>query len=88
MFNRIYKLEEDLEYPQNLHYEHSDYLLAPEKINVQREWLPDYFLKLMNEHNIIVGSIKKLVPNVMPENNYVTHYRTLHRLRSEIKKGA
>ena len=33
----------------------------------------------MNEHNIIVGSIKKLVPNVMPENNYVTHYRTLQQ---------
>ena len=26
-----YILEVDLEYPKNLHYEHSDYSLAPEK---------------------------------------------------------
>ena len=32
----------------------------------------------MNEHHIVVGSIKKLAPNVMPKNNYVIHYRDLH----------
>ena len=30
-----YILEEDLEYPKNLHHEHNDYLLAPEKITIQ-----------------------------------------------------
>ena len=31
-----YMLEVDLEYPKNLHYEHSDYPLAPQKINRQK----------------------------------------------------
>ena len=29
-----YVLEVDLEYPKNLHYEHNDYPLAPEKLNI------------------------------------------------------
>ena len=33
----------------------------------------------MNEHNIKIESIKKLVPNVMPKNIYVIHYRNLQQ---------
>ena len=33
----------------------------------------------MNEFNIKIGSIKKLVPNVMPQNNSVIHYRNLRQ---------
>ena len=32
-----YFLEVDLDYPENLHTEHGDYSLAPEKINVKEE---------------------------------------------------
>ena len=72
-----YVLEVDLEYPKNLHYEYSDYLLAPQKINIQKEWLSDYCLEIVHEHNVIVASIKKLTPNLMRKNNYVIHYRNL-----------
>ena len=41
-------LEVDLEYARNLHYEHSDYPLAPEKINRQKEWLSDDCLEIAN----------------------------------------
>ena len=34
-----YILEEDLEYPKNLHHEHNDYLLAPEKITIQNIYI-------------------------------------------------
>ena len=33
-----YIVEVDLQYPQKLHNEQSDFSLAPEKINIQKEW--------------------------------------------------
>ena len=47
-----YILEVDLEYLQELHYIHNGYPLAPEKINILKEWLSDYCLKISNAHNI------------------------------------
>ena len=64
-----YILEIDLEYPKELHLEHSDYPLATEKINIQKKWLSDYCLEIANEHNITTGSIKKLVTNLMNKSN-------------------
>ena len=74
-----YMLEVDLEYPKNLHYEHSDYPLAPQKINRQKEWLSDYCLEIANEHNIKIGSTKKLVKNLIDKDNYVIYYRNLQQ---------
>ena len=74
-----YILEVDLEYPKNLHYEHSDYPLASEKINIQKEWLSDYCSDIVNENNITKQSIKELVPNVMNKNNYLIHDRNLQQ---------
>ena len=39
-----YILEVDLEYPKKLHDSHNAYLLAPESLIVQREWMSDYQL--------------------------------------------
>ena len=50
--------------PNKLHLEHSNYPLAPEKINIQKEWLSDYHLEIANEHNVNIGTVKKLVPIV------------------------
>ena len=74
-----YVLEVDLEYPQKLYDIQNDYLLAPEKINIPKEWLSDYCLKIANVHNITTGTVKKLVPNLMNKNNYVIHYRNLQQ---------
>ena len=74
-----YILQVDLEYPKNLHYEHNDYPLAPEKIKIQKEWLSNYCLKIANEHNISTGTNKKLVTDLMDKNNYVIYYRNLQR---------
>ena len=66
-----YIVEVDLQYPQKLHNEQSDFSLAPEKINIQKEWQSDYCLEIVNEHNITTGTAKKLVTNLMDKNNYM-----------------
>ena len=74
-----YILEVDLEYPQELHDIHNDYPLAPEKINIPKEWLSKYCLKIASVYNITTGIVTKLVPNLMNKNNYVIHYRNLQQ---------
>ena len=58
-----------------IHHHHiqNDYPLAPEKINIQQEWLCNYCLNIANTRNIPIGSVKKFVPNLMNKNNYVIH---------------
>ena len=78
-----------MEYPQELHDIQNDYPLAPEKINIPKEWLSDYCLKIANVHNIPTGTVKKLVLNLMNKNNYVIHYRNLQqclKLAVKLKK--
>ena len=85
-----YILEVDLEYPKNLHYEHNDYPIELEKINIQKEWLSNYCLEIANEHNISTGTTKKLATNLMDKNNYLIYYRNLQQcleLRMKVKKN-
>ena len=84
-----YAIEVDLEYPQGLHDIHNDYPLALEKINISKEWLSKYCLKIASIHNINTGTVKNLVPNLMNKNNYVINYRNLQQcleLRLKLKK--
>ena len=67
-------LEVDLEYPQKSHDIHNDYSITPEKINIPKEWLSKYCLKIASVHNITTGAVKKLVSDLMNKNNYVIHY--------------
>ena len=54
-------LEVDSEYSKNLHYEHNDYPLAPEKIKIQKEWLSNYCLGL--QMNIILVQEQPKISN-------------------------
>ena len=69
----------DFEYPKEVHDIHNDYPLAPEKINIQKEWLSDYCSEIANEQNITIVSVKKLVTNIKDKNNYLIHYRNLQQ---------
>ena len=70
-------LEVDLEYPHDLHDLHNDYPLAPEKILVTDDMLSNYCKNLKERGNISSGRVKKLVPNLLPKEKYVLHYRNL-----------
>ena len=72
-----YFLEVHLGYPENLHEEHSDYPMAPEKIKIKTKWLSPYSLENANKFDIKTENINELAPNLMSKNNYVVHYRNL-----------
>ena len=72
-----------------MHDIHNDYPLAPEKINMPKEWLSDYSLETANAHNNTTGTVRKLVPNLINKNNYVIYYRNLQQcleLEMKLKK--
>ena len=72
-----YFFEVDLEYPDELHELHNDYLLAPEKLAVSSNMLSKYCKKIADKYGIKVGDIKKLIPNLGSKTEYVLHYRSL-----------
>ena len=71
-------LEVDHEYPKELRELHNDYPLAPDKIEIKREMLFEYQLKIADYHNIAIGNVKKLVPNFFDKEKYVIHYENLN----------
>ena len=52
----------DLEYPKELRELYNDYPLVPDKIEIKREMLSDYQLKIADLYNISIGNVEKLVP--------------------------
>ena len=69
--------EVHLEYPKELRELHNDYRLAPDKIEIKREMLSDYRLKIADHYNIPIGNVKKIVPNLFNKEKYVIHYENL-----------
>ena len=67
----------DLEYPKESRDLHNDYPLAPNKIEIKREMLSEYQLKIANFYKISIRTVKKLVPNFFDKEKYVLHYENL-----------
>ena len=72
-----YILEVDFVYPDRLHVIHSDYPLAPEKIEISSAMLSEYCSHIAYKYGINVGGVKKLVPNLGDKVKYIVHYRNL-----------
>ena len=63
-------LEVDLEHPKELRELHNDYPLAPYVIEIKREMLSEYQLKIANLYNFPIGNTS----NFFDKENYVLHY--------------
>ena len=72
-----YILEVDLEYCKKLHNLHNDYPLFSEKVEVKYGMLSKYCKDIVDWHNIKVGGVKKLIPNLYDKIKYVVHYKNL-----------
>ena len=82
-------LEVYLEYPKELRELHNDYPLSLVKIEIKREMLSNYQLKIADLYNIPISNVKKLVPNFFVKEKYVIHYENLplyFRLGLKLKK--
>ena len=72
-----YILKVDLENHDELHVLHNNHSLAPEKLAIPYDMLPDYCKKIADDYVIKVGDVKKLIPNLGEKTNYVLHYRNV-----------
>ena len=71
-----YILEVDLKYTDILHDLHSDYPLAPEKLEISSDMLSKYCSDITDKYGIKVGGVSKLVLNLRDKKNII-HYRNL-----------
>ena len=79
-------LKVDLDCPKELQELHSDYPLPPDKIEIKRNILCEYQLKIANLYK---DNVKKLVPNFFDKEKYVMRYENVQlylRLGLKLKK--
>ena len=81
--------EVNLEYSKELRELHNDRPLAPDKIEIKREMLSEYQLKIADLYNIPIANVKKLMPNFFDKEKYLLHYENVQlylRLGLKLKK--
>ena len=71
--SKIWVLEVDLMYLKELRQLQNDYPLVPDKIDIKREMLSEYELKISDLYNIPIGNVENLVPNFIDKENVVDY---------------
>ena len=72
-----YILEVDMDYPNHLHYVHSDFPLCPHAFAVNPNYLSPYTKSLASKLDIKPGKCNKLISNLRSKQRYALHYRNL-----------
>ena len=72
-----WRLEVDLEYPEELHYAHNDYPLATEKKAINYDQMSEYQRRLMADLDLTMPNTEKLVLTLEDKERYVVHYKNL-----------
>ena len=78
-------LKVDLEYPKELQELHNDYPLAADKIEVKKEMLSEYQLKIADLYSILISNVNMLVSNYFEEEKYYENLQLYLRLGLKIK---
>ena len=73
----VYILKIGLKHPEELHVLHNDYPLAPQKLAIPYDMLPDYCKTIAGKYGIKVGGVMKLISYLGSKTNYVLHYKNL-----------
>ena len=60
----------DLECPKELHELHNDHPLAPDRIEIKREMLSEYQLKIADLYNFPIGNVKQFLSNFFDKKVY------------------
>ena len=63
----------------------NDCPLAPDKIEIKREMLFSYQLKIADFYDILMSNVEKLVRNFFDKEKYFLHYENLLYLRLGLK---
>ena len=71
--SKIWVLEVDLMYLKELRQLQNDYPLAPDKIDIKREMLSEYQLKISDLCNIPIGNVENSVPNFVDKENLIDY---------------
>ena len=75
--------------PKELQELDNDYPLTSDKMEITREMVSDYQLKVADLNNISIGNVEKLVPNYFDKEKYVIQYENVQiylRLGLKLKK--
>ena len=67
-------VEVDLAYPSELHIDHQDLPLAPEKLVIQSDWLSEYCSEFNEKRN---ADVPRLVETLFDKKNYICHIKNL-----------
>ena len=72
---RGYVIEIELEYYQELHELHNNYPLAPDELDIKKEILAGYQLKIVDDYDISIVNVKQnyfLTPSTKRSRSFIT----------------